>query len=389
VLSQYFAGEIKMKVLFLITSLDYGGAETQLVSIATRLKKRGWDIQVVSMLPPKAFIEELDGAGIPLKTLNMRRGIPDPRAIFRLVRILYRLRPDIVHSHMVHANLLARIVRPLVSIPVLICTAHNNYEGGRYREIFYRLTDPLCDLTTQVSQAGLKRYIRVGATPRHKIRYVPNGVDTEKFKLNLKVRDRIRDKLGLRDSFIWLAVGRFHVQKDYPNLLNALTQVAREIHSVCLLIVGDGPLRWDMEQLAKELGLDGKVKFLGICSYVSELMNAADAFVLSSRWEGFGLVLVEAMACHLPIVATDSGGPREILDEGRLGFLVTPGESNCLASAMLKLMALPETKRKIMSQAGRAYIEANYSIEHIVDKWEELYVEFLRQKGYIVERKFK
>ena len=75
------------------------------------------------MLPPKAFIEEFDGAGIPLGNLNMHQGIPDPRAIFRLLRVLYRLRPDIVHSHMVHANLLARIVRPLASIPVLICTA--------------------------------------------------------------------------------------------------------------------------------------------------------------------------------------------------------------------------------------------------------------------------
>ena len=389
VLILYFTGEIKVKVLFLITGLDYGGAETQLVNLATRLKKRGWDIQVVSMLPPKAFIEEFDGAGIPLGNLNMHQGIPDPRAIFRLLRVLYRLRPDIVHSHMVHANLLARIVRPLASIPVLICTAHNNYEGGRHREIFYRLTDSLCDLTTQVSKAGLERYVRVGVTPRHRIRYIPNGVDTQKFNLNPEVRNRIRDRLELKDSFVWLAVGRLHVQKDYPNLLNALNQVVRKFHNVCLLIVGDGPLRRDMEQMTKELGLDGKVRFLGVCINVFELMNAADAFVLSSRWEGFGLVLIEAMACQLPIVATDSGGPREILDEGRLGFLVTPGESNSLASAMLKLMALSETKRKDMGEAGRAYIEANYSIEHIVDKWEELYIEFLRQKGYIVERKFK
>lgn len=374
-----------MKILFVITDLDYGGAETQLINLASRLKKRGWDVHVISMLPPQAFMKELAAAGIPLATLNMHRGMPDPRAIIRLAMIIRLCRPDVVHSHMVHANLLARIVRPLAPMPVLICTAHSTYEGGRQREIFYRITDPLCDLTTQVSQAGLERYVRVGATPRHKIRYVPNGIDTEKFRPSLEDRKRIRDKLRLKDFFVWLAVGRFHVQKDYPNLLNAFAQVARRFSNVRLLIAGDGPLRTDMEDLAKKLGLDVYIRFLGIYHNVSELMNAADAFVLSSRYEGFGLVLAEAMACQLPVVATDSGGPREILNEGRLGFLVTPGEPNSLGDAMLKLMALPKAERQAMGQAGRAYVEANYSLKQVVDKWEALYMEMLGKKA--VKRK--
>jgi len=372
-----------MKLLFLITGLAYGGAEIQLVNLAISLKKRGWEVRVVAMLPPQAFTEELKDAGIPLSTLNMRRGVADPRAVFRLVKILREWRPDIVHSHMVHANLLARVTRLLSPIPVLICTAHSTYEGGRHREIFYRLTDFLCDLTTQISWAGLERYVQVGAVPRHKIRYVPNGLDIDRFMPCQETRNRIRDKLELKDFFIWLAVGRFHVQKDYPNLLHALARVSEEFNNVLLLIAGDGPLRPDIEKLAKKLGINERVRFLGICNNISELMNAADAFVLSSRWEGFGLVLAEAMSCQLPVVATDSGGPREILNGGKLGHLVPPGDSEALAAAMMKMMSLPEAERQAMGRAGRAYIEANYSLEHVVDQWEAIYMELLQQKGMV------
>ncbi|UZQ83663.1 glycosyltransferase [Thermoanaerobacter sp. RKWS2] len=101
----------KTKVTFLITGLNYGGAETQLVHLAVRLKKRGWDVQVISMISPVAYVEELKREGIPVYSLRMRRGVPDIRGLFRLVKILRRERPQILHCHMVHANLLGRISR--------------------------------------------------------------------------------------------------------------------------------------------------------------------------------------------------------------------------------------------------------------------------------------
>ena len=382
-LSLHLAGKHKMKLLFLITGLAYGGAETQLVNLATSLKKRGWDVRVVSMLSPQAFTEELKEAGIPLSTLNMHRGVADPRAVFGLVKMLREWRPDIVHSHMVHANLLARIARIFYRIPVLICTAHNIDEGGRWREVAYRLTDFLADLTTNVSQAAVERYIRVGAVPKGKIIFVPNGIDISRFKPDRDTGRRLRNELGIDNYFVWLAVGRFDVQKDYPNLLHALYKVAEKFNDALLLIAGDGPLRPDMEELTRKLGLDKQVRFLGICRNIPELMNAADAFVLSSRWEGFGLVLVEAMACQLPVVATDSGGPREILNGGTLGFLVPPGDSEALATAMGKMMALPKAERRAMGKAGRAHIQANYSLERVVDQWEELYRQLLQRKGLL------
>lgn len=370
-----------MRCVLLVTGLAYGGAETQVVHLATRLKGRGWEVRVVSLMEPKAYVKELEAAGIPIFSLGIRRKLPDPRPILRLVRLIRKWRPHIVHSHMVHANLLARVVRPLAPIAVLVCTAHSIDEGGRLRELFYRWSDSLCCLTTQVSRAGLERYVRIGAVPAEKIRFIPNGVDTARFKPDSEVRLVLRKELGVEDFFVWLAVGRFDPPKDYPNLLRAFAQVARESPEAVLLIVGDGPLRPSMQDLACELGLGERVRFLGIRRDVPELMNAADAYVMSSAWEGMPMVLLEASAAALPIVATDVGGNREVVVEGESGFLVPARDHEALAAAMLRVMCLPAEVRRRMGEAGRRYVEANFALDRVVDRWEELYRELLARKG--------
>jgi len=337
------------------------------------------------MLSPQAFTEELKEAGIPLSTLNMRRGIADPRAVFRLVKILREWRPDIVHGHMIHANLLARIARIFYRIPVLICTAHNIDEGGRWREIAYRLTDFLADLTTNVSQAAVERYIRIGAVPKGKIRYVPNGVDTAKFKPDEVVVKRLRKELGINNCFVWLAVGRFEEAKDYPNMLQAFKMVVDKKEDTLLLLAGQGSLLEETRKLANELELEDKVRFLGVRRDVPDLMNAADAYVMSSAWEGMPMVLLEAEACGLPVVATDVGGNSEVILNNKSGYIVPPGDSEALAAAMVKMMSLPEAERRAMGRAGRAHIEANYSLERVVDQWEALYRQLLQRKGLLDE----
>jgi len=335
------------------------------------------------MLPPQAFTEELKEAGIPLSTLNMRRGVADPRAVFRLVKILREWRPDIVHSHMVHANLLARIARIFYRIPVLICTAHSIDEGGRWREIAYRLTDFLADLTTNVSQAAVERYIRVGAAPKNKIRFIPNGIDTAKFKPDEAASWRLRNELGIDNYFVWLAVGRFEVAKDYPNMLQAFKMIVDKKQDTLLLLAGQGSLLEETRKLANELDLEDKVRFLGVRRDVPDLMNAADAYVMSSAWEGMPMVLLEAEACGLPVVATDVGGNSEVILNNKSGYIVPPGDSEALAATMVKMMALPEAERRAMGRAGRAHIEANYSLERVVDHWEGLYHELLQRKGLV------
>lgn len=374
-----------MRILFLITGLNYGGAETQLKELAIRLKSRGHEILVVSMIPPQAYVGELKNVGISVKTLGMRQGLPDPRAIFRLATIIRNFRPLILHSHMVHANLLARMVRMISRIPVLICTAHNINEGGRLREMAYRLTDSLCDLTTQVSKAGLHRYVQVKAVPQNKVHFIPNGVDINRFRPDEKARKKLRHEFGITDEFVWLAVGRFEEAKDYPNMIQAFSRLVKVRPDARLFIAGQGALKTKIERLVVELGLDDAVSFLGIRKDVPELMNAADAYVMSSAWEGFPLVLLEAAAVGLPIVATDVGGNREIVLNDQSGFLVPPQDPVSLAEAMERVMALGIEARKLMGKAGRTYVVENFSFERVIKMWEELYHEILCRKGWLFD----
>lgn len=382
--------QMNKKITFLITILDYGGGQTELLRLAMRLKQHlGWEVQIVSLIKPVAFVEELTAAAIPVFSLNMKKGIADPRAIWQLAKLLHQWQPSILHSHLVHANLLARVTRIFAPVPVQISTAQSINEGGRLREIAYRLTDYWCDLTTNVSQAATERYVTIGAVPRNKIAYIPNSIDTEIYCPNLVVRKKIRQDLNLQNNFIWLAVGRLEEQKDYPNLLQSFAQVTQIIPDTLLLICGRGSLENELLNLTQELGLQNKVKFLGIRRDIPDLMNAVDGYVMSSAWEGMPIVLLEASAVGLPIVATDVSGNSEVVIDKESGFLMPAHNPEALAQTMLKLMQLSPTDREKMGKIGRANVVAKYSIDKVVGRWDELYHSLLAKKGINLNLRYK
>lgn len=376
------------RVLFVITGLGLGGAENQVVQLARQLKRRDWEILVVSLTPPGPLARDLQVEGISVESLRMRSPLSLGPAMTRLAKIFRRWKPQIVHAHMFHANILCRLVRLLAPVPVLICTAHSTYEASSkvkqprevtWRELAYRWTDPLCDLTTQVSKAGLARYVAVKAVPAGKIRVIHNGIDTKVFRPRPEMREALRRELEVEGAFVWLAVGRLEPQKDYPTLFEAFARLGER--GQVLLIAGEGRLRGELEKLVAALGLGPRVRFLGLRRDIPDLLNAADAFVLSSLWEGFGLVVAEAMACGLPVVVTDSGGPREIVDGGRLGFMVPPGDPEALANAMAHLMDLPEAERRRLGDLGREHVLAHYSLDAIAEQWEALYSQLVAHGG--------
>ena len=371
-------------ICFLITSLVYGGAQVQVMALIKSLQKRGWDVRIVSMMQPEAHTEELERLGIPWASLDMARGAADPRAIFKLRRILKDWQPTIVHSHMIHANLLARVSRLFSKIPLVICTAHSITEGGRIREIAYRLSDPLCDLTTNVSQAAVERYIAVGAVPKNKIQLMLNGIDAQRFVFDETFRQKQRNELGLKDEFCYLAVGRFNDEKDYPTMFAAYKKLL-ERQKARLLVVGHGDI--DMPKLVKDYGLESEVDILGLRKDVPELMSAADAYLMSSAWEGLPMVLLEAAASCLPIVATNVGGNAEVVQDGQSGYIVASKNADALAEAMLELQSLSPEARKKMGETGRAFVREHYDIERIVDKWESLYQRHLAKKGMMASAK--
>lgn len=359
-----------MRIAFLITSMNFGGAEKQVLVLAQRMEARGHETCIISLLPVGPLGAEAESLGIPTHTLNMRPGIPDPRALVRLARILRRFRPDLLHSHMVHANLLGRLVRLLTPVPVLVSTVHNVYEGGAIRMTAYRLTDRLSDLTTAISAAAADRFLKIKAVSR--IRVIPNGIDLQRFQSRPGRDKSLRAALGVDSVFMWLAVGRFEVEKDYPNMLQAAARALEEGKHT-LLLVGDGSFRDNLQALAQDLGLSRRVRFLGLRTDVPDLMGAADGYLMSSAWEGLPMVLLEASACGVPIVATQVGGNDEVVRPGQNGFLVPPGNPEALAGAMRLLMDVAPEERSAMGERGRRHVLEHYSIDTVTDLWEEAY----------------
>lgn len=357
------------RILFVITSLDFGGAEAVVVQLATRFVELGWQACVVSMTPPKAYEEKLVKAGVEVRSLGMKRGIPDPRALFRLARAYATYKPDVVHAHMVHAIILARAARLLAPVPALVSTAHTVEESSFLHYLGYRATDWLSELTTSVSKDGLSRYRDLNAIHPGKSVYLPNAVDLDRFGRSEAARGRIRKELEAGDRFVWLAVGRLTELKDYPNLLNALLLLPTKSR---VWIAGEGELRGDVEEMIQELGLTERVQLLGVRTDVNEVMSAADGFVLSSVVEGLPMALLEAASSGLPAVATAVGGVADIVVAGS-GHLVPPNNSVALAEAMALLERTPPAERELMGRKARQVAVASFDADNVMSTWEAVF----------------
>jgi glycosyltransferase involved in cell wall biosynthesis len=371
-----------MRVMFLSTSMGMGGADKQLLSAAELMHAQGHEVCIVSLTELGPMGLEARSQGIRTESLDMRRGVPDPRGLIRLIRLVRSWKPDVLHSHMIHANLMARAVRLFARVPVMVSTIHNIYEGGPLWMAAYRISNGLVDHMTIISEAAADRFVKEGIVPRELLTCVPNGVDTERFRqVAPEAREAVRSSIGVNDGFVWLAVGRFEVAKDYPNMLHAFAQVCRRDSNAVLLLVGHGSLQQETESLAQSLGLEDRIRFLGVRSDVPEVMAAADGYVMSSAWEGMPIALLEAAAAGLPIVATRVGGNHEVVREGESGFLVPPRDSDALGQAMLRLMEQTPERRREMGERGREHVRVHYGLGRVVERWQDLYRQVSVRKG--------
>lgn len=357
-----------MRILFTSTSLVMGGAERQICDLADQFFEIGHEVKIISMnkeiiSTPKNEIEIID-----LKMQKTPLGMI--KAFYRCSMIIKAFKPDVVHSHMVHANIFVRILRMFTPMKKLVCTAHSTNEGGSLRMFLYRITDSLANVTTNVSNEAVDAFIEKKASKRDRIIPMYNGIDTNRFTSSDELRKSKRLELKIKDDEqLILAVGRLNDQKDYPNLLAAFKSI--ETENCKLAIVGSGELENDLIVLTKKLEIDNNVTFLGLRNDVNELMCASDVFALSSKEEGFGLVIAEAMLCERVVVATDCGGVSEVLDGN--GFLVEPCNSNQLSEALKQALTLPNNEKQRIGINARQHILNNFDIKEIAEQWLSIY----------------
>jgi glycosyltransferase involved in cell wall biosynthesis len=364
-----------VRILLLSTSMGMGGADQQVLILARAMQARGHEVSIVVLAPLGQMAEEAARDGIPIESLELRRDLGAFSRLRRLVRLVRERHPDILHSHMVHANLLASAIRRFAPVPALIATIHSIKAGGPLRIAAYRLSSRAVDRFTIISRLAAEHYVAIGAIPARLVQVVPNAVDTVRFRKSETARVRLRSELGLGDAFVWLAVGRFEEAKDNPTMIAAFARLAASHPDSLLLLVGKGSLQGEVERLVEQNGVQGRVRFLGVRRDVPEVMSAADAYVLSSAWEGMPVVLLEAAAVELPIVATRVGGVAEVVDDGSTGLLVPKRDSAALAGAMVRIENMSPADRAAMGKRGRALVEQRYGTERVMQMWEQLYLD--------------
>lgn len=357
-----------MKILYVITGLGQGGAERVVCDLANSMFEKGHDVKIAYLtgdILTKPIYSEIE-----LININLNGLMASPSAYRKLSKIIKNYQPDIVHAHMIHANILARLVRLTTPIKKLICTAHSANEGGKLRMGLYRITHYLSDITTNVSNFASNAYIEKKAVPENGIITVYNGVNFNNFKYDSSARSSLEKEFILDpDVKVILAVGRFSRPKNYPNLLNAIKILKEKANlPFKLLIAGDGELREHIETLIEGLNLTDDIILLGRRSDIPKLMSACDAFVLSSDYEGLPTVLIEAMACQAQIVATDVSGVKEIVDI--YGQIVPANDSESLSNAIIKSM-----KRPIKNIDGAKYVKSKFDLEIISEQWLDKYRE--------------
>lgn len=368
------------RVCLVTTELRGAGAERIVHDLATRLDRARFDPFVLALKSASEhddghFARQLRDARVPVFPLRVRSKL-DLSRVIPLVRLLRRLKPRLLHAHLFHANLVARLVAPLAGSPVVVSTHHvveRRPLGPRF--FLDRATAPLDDRTVAVSQACARFARDVGGARPGRLVVIEDGIDLVPYRATgPEQAASVRAALDLAPGTLLVgAVGRLDPQKGHPELLRAWARVRVAFPEAVLLIAGEGPDHSALERLARELGIARSVRLLGFRGDVPALLAALDLFVMPSRWEGFGLALVEALASGKACVASSADSLPEVL--GDAGVLVPPRDPQALAAAIGRLLA-DAGERARLGVLARARAEL-FSVERMVRRYEALYSELL------------
>ncbi len=363
-------------VVILSTSMGLGGADKQVANLARELVARGFDVEVIALVPLGEIGKRLGEGGVKVSSLDLTKRRLGLRTVWELTLALRRRPPGLLITFMFHANVLGRLIALLAGIPRVVVSIRNERFGSKRREFLERILQPFCDVIVANSRLAGEGLVKRRIVSRNRLRIIPNGIAIDRCPVRASVMET-RGSLGLGAlPFVWVAVGRLHLQKDYRTLIDAVANLGDIGIPYVVLIAGqDAGLESALKERVQELGLMEKIQFLGPRKDVEKLLSIANAFVSSSAWEGLPNAVMEALASGVPVVATRVGGVPELIEDGHSGFLVQAGDPVGLSKAMSRLMSLPAETRITMGKSGRDHVLSNFGIQAVVDRWEELFEE--------------
>ena len=313
-------------------------------------------------------------------------------AFFSLLNIIWSEKPHIVHTHTSKAGILGRWAAWFCRVPIIVHTPHGHVFWGYFKSWQTRLFILLERWTAQITNAIVtltpqekEDHLRFRIAPEKKFTVIHSGVDLRTFRADLYQPSETRALLGIPPEMTVVGtVGRLTPVKGQEVLIRAASELIRRREKIFLVLLGDGELRRDLEELSLRLGIAEYVRFLGWRPDVARVMAACDIFCLPSLNEGMGKVLVEAMAMGTPIIASSIGGISNIVRSGENGILVPAGDEAAWAEAIVRLCRDPEERRR-MGDAGMQ-MAPRYSSEEMIKRIDRWYEELLNKKHIVCMR---
>ncbi len=356
--------DIKKKIIFIIPSMSGGGAERVFTILLKYIDKSKFSPILILLKKEGKYLEDIP-KNIEVIDLNVTR---TRYAFFKIIKTIYNIKPDIVFSTLGQLNLLIAIIRPLFSKNITFIaressivgmSKHSNSFDFIYKSVYNRF-DTIIAQSEYMKIDLMKTY----ALEKSDIVVINNPIDIDKIDRILQKKDKTlfdKEKINL------VTAGRLKPVKGFDTLLKAMSKLESKFH---LTILGEGDEENNLKNLAQELNITGRISFLGFQGNPYSYMEEADLFILSSRYEGFPNVVLEANACGTPVVAFDCpGGTGEIIENGINGFLVECGNIDQLANKIIQAIKYPWDKEKIIN-----LIESKYDVRHIVKKYEEVLI---------------
>ena len=359
-----------MNVLHLQKVAGISGSEAHLLSLLPQLKERGWDVRFLMLHEHESgawdFARELRARGIPLDSIPLAADV-DPIAFFRIAGYLARTGPTILHTHLVHADVYGQLTGALTGVPIRVSTKHgfNEFRENRGFALGDRAIASLAHTHIAISR-GLARYLEE-----------VEGFDGGSFEIvhyGIEPDGEPRAYAGAAPRL--LCVGRLIPIKGHIVLLRAFAQARQRVPSLTLDLAGRGPLEPALRALAKELGIEEAVRFLGYVAPIQRAIEEATAVVVPSMGEGFGMVALEAMERSRPVIAAEIGGLGELVEDGVTGWLVEPEDDAALAARIAFVLERPDEVRALRP-AARAAAEARVAPEVVGPQLREAFREVL------------
>jgi glycosyltransferase involved in cell wall biosynthesis len=369
-----------LKILHLVTSLTVGGAEQVVLSLVGNIDWTRFESHVcsLSVVSNNALQPEFERLKLPVMVINAKR-FYDMKAFSAVRNYIRHHQIDIVHTHLTNADITGGILGRLTGTPVL-STLHNmprNYNRQRWdRRWLLRFTFRyLVTRLVAVSQQVRNQFIEEWHVPAARMSVIRNAIRMDSF---LAVWEGKVDPSG-REGPIITNVGRLSPQKAQHLLLAAAKLVLEQRPDAHFMIVGQGHLEQRLKEKARALGIADHVTFTGLRHDIPAVLAQTDVFVLSSLWEGMPISAIEAMAAARPVVLTRVGGNSELVEPGKSGLLVPPGDVEALAEALLSLLQ-DEPRRWAMGRSARARVQRLFNVEAFTQAYENLY-ELLADRG--------